>query len=154
MEILKQKLGPILFQLPPNWHVSEDRLGQFLDALPRKRHQYVFEFRDPTWYTPEVYALLRHHNAALCLHDWQGNRSPLELTADFTYVRFHGATGKYQGNYTPEMLATWADLICRWRPTLKDIFVYFNNDQGGYAVQNAQLLRSWVDGQTRLPRSA
>jgi uncharacterized protein YecE (DUF72 family) len=79
----------------------------------------------------------------LCLHDWRGQQSPVELTADFTYVRFHGATGKYQGNYTPQMLHKWANLIREWLPKLRDIYVYFNNDQGGYAVKNASLLQSW-----------
>ena len=60
--------------------------------------------------------LLRQHNVALFLHDWRGERSPVELTADFTYVRFHGAAGKYQGNYTPQMLGTWADMIQGWLP--------------------------------------
>ena len=113
--------------------------------MPQTRHQHVFEFRDPTWYTPEIYRLLRQHNVALCWHDWRGEQSPQKLTADFTYVRFHGATGKYEGNYTPEMLGKWADLIRGWIPKLRDIYVYFNNDQGGYAVQNALLLKSWFE---------
>ncbi|HKN32748.1 MAG TPA: DUF72 domain-containing protein [Terriglobales bacterium] len=82
----------------------------------RGQHQYVCEFRDATWYTAEIYQLLRQHNVALFLHDWRGERSPVELTADFTYVRFHGAAGKYQGNYTPQMLGTWADMIQGWLP--------------------------------------
>ena len=143
METLQRKLGPVLFQLPPNWHVNEERLQEFLDALPPNRHKYVFEFRDPTWYAPEIYRLLRRHNVALCLHDWRGQQSPVELTADFTYVRFHGATGKYQGNYTPQMLDKWANLIREWLPKLRHIYAYFNNDQGGYAVKNAALLQSW-----------
>jgi uncharacterized protein YecE (DUF72 family) len=143
METLQRKLGPVLFQLPPNWHVNEERLQEFLDALPPNRHRYVFEFRDPTWYAPEIYRLLRRHNVALCLHDWRGQQSPVELTADFTYVRFHGATGKYQGNYTPQMLDKWANLIREWLPKLRHIYAYFNNDQGGYAVKNAALLQSW-----------
>jgi uncharacterized protein YecE (DUF72 family) len=145
MEILKGKLGPILFQLPPNWHMNPERLQEFLLAWSWKKHQCVFEFRDPTWYTPEIYELLGRHNVALCLHDWRGEASPVELTADFTYLRFHGASGKYQGNYTAEMLAKWAELIRDWLPKLRDIYVYFNNDQGGYAVKNAQLLQSWFE---------
>jgi len=145
MESLEPRLGPMLFQLPPNWRVNRDRLRRFLEVLPQTRHQHVFEFRDPTWYTPEIYRLLRQHNVALCWHDWRGEQSPQKLTADFTYVRFHGATGKYEGNYTPEMLGKWADLIRGWIPKLRDIYVYFNNDQGGYAVQNALLLKSWFE---------
>lgn len=142
MGLLKRKFGPVLFQLPPNWHVNAERLQKFLQALPRK-HPCVFEFRDPTWYRPEIYDLLRRYRVGLCLHDWGGQPSPVELTADFTYIRFHGATGRYQGEYTPEMLRRWADLICQWRSKLKNIYAYFNNDVGGHAIRNALLLRSW-----------
>lgn len=137
MELLGPKLGPILFQLAPNWRVNLERLGSFLAALPDRRHRYVFEFRDPSWYTESVYRLLRQYGAALCFHDWRGEQSPQELTADFTYIRFHGATGKYRGNYTPAMLESWAESICRWREQLRDIYVYFNNDVGGHAIRNA-----------------
>jgi uncharacterized protein YecE (DUF72 family) len=143
MRLLKRKLGPILFQLPPNWHVNSERLAHFLQALPRK-HQCVFEFRDRTWYQPEIYDLLRRYRVALCLHDWGGQHSPMELTADFTYIRFHGTTGRYQGEYTPEMLRKWADLIGQWRLELKDIYAYFNNDVGGHAIRNAMTLQSWL----------
>ena len=145
MEGLEPKLGPILFQLPPNWNVNTERLSEFLSFLPSK-HRYVFEFRDPTWYTPAVYDLLRKYNVALCVHDWQGQRSPTELTADHAYIRFHGATGKYQGNYTEEMLRAWAELISKWMFRLRAIDVYFNNDQGGHAVRNALTLQSWFSG--------
>jgi uncharacterized protein YecE (DUF72 family) len=142
MALLKQKLGPILFQLPPNWHVNTERLKTFLQMLPRK-HPCVFEFRDASWYQDEVYELLRQYNIGLCLHDWGGQLSPQLLTADFTYIRFHGATGRYQGEYTPEMLHSWAEVICGWIPKPKDVYVYFNNDVGGHAIRNALLLQSW-----------
>jgi uncharacterized protein YecE (DUF72 family) len=151
MEILGQKLGPVLFQLPPNWHVNIERLSDFLGMLPRHPHQYVCEFRDTTWYTPAVYDLLRKHNVALCIHDLHGQVTPLDITADFTYIRFHGATGKYQGSYTDQMLHTWADTICDWLPKLRDVYLYFNNDQGGHAIRNAQTLQSWF--QTKFARS-
>ena len=141
MELLQGKLGPILFQLPPNWHVNLDRLETFLQALPRKKHQYVFEFRDPTWYVPAVYQLLRRYRIALCLHDWRGEQSPQEITTDFTYIRFHGTTGKYQGSYTPSMLQKWATLIQGWQQQLRNVYVYFNNDQGGHAIKNALQLQ-------------
>jgi len=144
MGLLQQKFGPILFQLPPNWHVNPERLENFLQALPRK-HPCIFEFRDPTWYQPEIYDLLRRYGVGLCIHDWGGQRSPAELTAEFTYIRFHGATGRYQGEYTREMLEKWADLIYRWRQQLKEIYVYFNNDVGGHAIRNALLLQGWFE---------
>jgi uncharacterized protein YecE (DUF72 family) len=146
MGLLKEKLGPVLFQLPPNWHVNLARLEEFLQWLPRRRHQYVFEFRDPTWYAEPVYRLLRRHHVALCVHDWGAHHSPRELTADFTYIRFHGTTGRYAGNYTDELLGAWADQICSWMPNLKNVYAYFNNDVGGHAIGNAQTLQSWFAG--------
>jgi uncharacterized protein YecE (DUF72 family) len=150
MEVLRQKLGPVLFQLPPNWHVNLDRLSEFLALLPHKRHQFVCEFRDWTWYTPAVFDLLRKYNVALCVHDLHGQLTPIELTADFTYIRFHGATGKYQGSYTDRMLAEWAQTICKWVPKLRDIYIYFNNDQGGHAVRNALTLESTLHNRSEL----
>ena len=143
VELLGDRLGPILFQLPPNWPLNFERLQQFLPALPAK-HQYAFEFRDQSWYTAETYALLRRHNAALCLHDWRGMSWPMELTADFTYIRLHGPAGTYQGNYTPGTLRSWAKRIQQWENQLADIFVYFNNDQGGYALKNAKSLQQLI----------
>ena len=143
MELLKKKLGPVLFQLPPNWQVNVERLEEFLGLLPRRRYQYVFEFRNPSWYIEPVYRLLRRHNVGLCIHDWGAQQSPRQLSADFTYVRFHGATGRYGGNYSDAMLEKWADQILGWAKHLRGIYLYFNNDQGGYAVRNAQTLQSW-----------
>jgi uncharacterized protein YecE (DUF72 family) len=150
MGTLRQKLGPVLFQLPPNWHVNVDRLSDFLAILPQKDHGYVCEFRDWTWYTPVVFNLLRKYNVALCIHDLHGQRTPIELTADFTYIRFHGATGKYQGSYTDEMLNEWAERIRTWTTRVREIYVYFNNDQGGHAVRNAQTLQSWFQPDRQL----
>jgi uncharacterized protein YecE (DUF72 family) len=144
---LQRKLGPILFQLPPNWHVNLERLSGFLAVLPKGPYQYVCEFRDPTWYAASVYDLLRKHNVALCIHDLHGQLTPMELTADLTYVRFHGATGKYQGSYTQGMLQKWAERICEWSPKLRDVWVYFNNDIAGHAVRNAQTLQAILTSQ-------
>lgn len=149
MELLNRKLGPILFQLPPDWHVNLERLDEFLGVLEKRPHQSVFEFRDPTWYTEPVYQLLRRAQVALCIHDWGAQGSPRELTADFTYVRFHGTSGRYGGTYTEETLRTWADQISEWIPRLGRIYVYFNNDQQGYAVKNAQALEHLLEKNRR-----
>jgi uncharacterized protein YecE (DUF72 family) len=153
MEGLREKLGPILFQLPPGWHVNLERLEEFVGLLRTRRHQHVFEFRDPSWYIEPVYEILRRHNVGLCLHDWGAQQSPLELTADSTYVRFHGTTGRYGGDYPQEMLEKWADLIRTWIPRLRRVYVYFNNDQGGYAVKNAETLQTLLQT-TQQRRSA
>ena len=142
-EALNEKLGPILFQLPPSWKVNAERLQQFLDALPRY-HRYAFEFREPSWNTPAVFDILRRYNAAFCIHELAGFHAPLEITADFTYVRLHGPGGKYQGSYSDERLQKWADWITDQRSRLKAVYVYFDNDQAGYAAQNAIRLKKIV----------
>jgi len=143
-EELGGKLGPILFQLPPKWRLNRERLETFLGALSR-RHQYAFEFREPSWHTVEVYELLRRHNAAFCAFDLAGFQSPTEVTADFAYVRLHGPGGKYQGSYSAAALRGWARRIERWRQSLRHVYVYLDNDQAGYAATNALTLKRMVE---------
>lgn len=139
-QLLNEKLGPVLFQLPPRWPANLERLHSFLEQLP-SRNRYVFEFRDPTWHTAAVYRILSRHNVALCNHDWRDVHGPKELTADFAYIRMHGPSGTYQGSYTIEDLEHWAERVDRWRSELRAVYVYFNNDQGGFAIENAMRLR-------------
>lgn len=143
---LGKKLGPIVFQLPPWWEVNPGRLEEFLELLP-PRHQYAFELRNPTWHTSEIYRILRRHRAAFCIFEIAGFRSDFEITANFTYVRLHGPGGAYQGSYPRETLRAWAGRIREWRPDLRAIYVYFDNDQEGYAAENALSLKGLV-GQT------
>jgi len=143
-ERLGSKLGPILFQLPPHWKLNRERLEEFLQALPRG-HQYVFEFRDESWIVKEAFDVLRRFNAAFCIHDLANMRTPLQITADFTYIRFHGpGAAKYQGSYSKRELKEWANRINDWRAGLKGIYVYFNNDIGCHAVWNAQELKELI----------
>jgi len=137
---LERKLGPIVFQLPPFWEVNLERLEGFLEALP-PRHKYAFELRNPTWHTPEVYRILRRHNAAFCIFEIAGFQSALELTANWTYVRLHGPGGAYEGSYPDATLHQWADRIRAWQHDLRAVHIYFDNDQSGYAVQNALSLK-------------
>jgi uncharacterized protein YecE (DUF72 family) len=138
---LGRKLGPILFQLPPKWRVNVERFAEFLEALP-KYHRYTFEFREPTWMHDDIYALLRKHKAAHCIYELAGYVSPLEVTTDFVYVRLHGPTvNKYAGSYSDRALAMWAARIDEWTADGKSVFVYFDNDQAGYAAQNALALK-------------
>ncbi len=143
MLLLKEKLGPVLFQLPPGWSANPSRLQDFLEAIPRSYH-YVFEFRDESWHTPGIYRILSLYNAALCIHDWRTIHGPAQLTADFTYVRMHGPSGSYQGSYDIGTLETWARRIESWSSALSAIYIYFNNDVGGHAVYNAQTLLEFV----------
>jgi uncharacterized protein YecE (DUF72 family) len=142
---LGNKLGPILFQLPPGWKCNAARLESFLAALPKK-HRYAFELRDPTWHNASIYELLRRFNAAFCIYELAGFQAAAEITADFTYVRLHGPLATaYQGRYERRALADWAKRLARWRDALNDIYLYFDNDQEGFAALNAAELK-WMVG--------
>lgn len=141
---LKEKAGPILFQLPPKWNVNIERLKHFLQLLP-KRYQYAFEFRNVTWYTDEVYAILRSYKCAFCIYELAGHLSPKEVTAGFVYLRLHGPGNKYQGSYTKAVLTKWARQCAQWQQQGKDVYVYFDNDQAGYAAFNAITLKQLVE---------
>lgn len=143
-EHLRKKLGPILFQLPPKWKVNVERLQELLEILPEE-HRYAFEFRELTWLTPEVNRVLEKFNSAFCIYELAGYHTPLEITADFSYIRLHGpAAGKYQGSYSNERLKDWAKWIEKQSKRLKAIYVYFDNDQAGFAAHNALRLREMV----------
>jgi uncharacterized protein YecE (DUF72 family) len=133
---LQKKMGPVLFQLPPNWNKDIDRLKDFLTALP-SGHRVAFEFRDPRWISDDVLELLRAHGAAFCLYDFDGHASARHVTADFTYVRLHGPGAKYQGLYTAAQLDDWADWIKRQTRAGTDAYCFFDNDQNAFAVRNA-----------------
>jgi uncharacterized protein YecE (DUF72 family) len=137
-ELLGNKLGPILFQLPPNWPLDVDRLANFLEALPAV-HRYSFEFRNPTWHVEPVYRLLEKHNAAFCTFELAGVTSPVRITATFAYLRLHGPGGKYQGSYDRRTLRQWARKIESW--PVEDTHVYFDNDERGFAARDAAELR-------------
>jgi uncharacterized protein YecE (DUF72 family) len=133
------KMGPVLWQLPENFHRDDDRLASALAELPPGRH--CFEFRHASWFCEEVYALLRRSGAALVI----GNhpRRPFqtyELTADWTFLRFHYGSRGRDGNYSKRELEEWARRIEAWRASVS-VFAYFNNDWRGYAVDNGLWLK-------------
>jgi uncharacterized protein YecE (DUF72 family) len=136
---LGEKLGPVLFQLPPGWKINAERLAEFLQYLP-KAMRCVFEFRNKTWYDGQIFGLLRQHGCAFCIYELDGHLSPLEVTADFVYIRLHGPSGKYAGSYDDHILKNWAGRIKKWRRQ-HDVYVYFDNDQAGYAAFNAVRLK-------------
>jgi|SRR5579871_5182677 len=144
LEALQEKLGPVLFQLPPQFGINLERLESFLVALP-PGHRYTFEFRHESWNTPQTYKLLKKFNAAYCIFHLAGFQSPIEVTADFAYIRLHGPGGKYQGKYSTADLGKWAAKIRRWKRRLKAVYVYFDNDQAGYAAENARELVALLD---------
>ena len=140
---LEEKLGPILFQLPPGWSVNEERLAAFLAALP-PYYRYTFEFRHHSWYSSGVLDLLRQYNAAFCIYELEWHLSPMEVTADFVYVRLHGPEHKYSGSYSDDTLHWWAGNCINWKNEGKDVYLYFDNDQYGYAAFNAMRLQELV----------
>jgi uncharacterized protein YecE (DUF72 family) len=135
------KLGPLLWQLPPNFRYDPGRLRSTLDHL-RDGHRHAFEFRHPSWFREETYSLLRRHGAALVIADRPSVNTfqTHELTTDYTFVRFHGGTRGRNGNYSHSELAEWAGRLDRWSKQV-DVFAYFNNDWEGYAIKNATILK-------------
>ena len=144
IDALEDRLGPILFQLPPHWGFNPERLKGFLDALP-DRFRYSFELRDHSWHNEEAYALLASHDAAFCIYDLDGFLSPKQVTTDFAYVRLHGPDGKYQGDYDASTLSGWAGAFSTWARQGTDVYCYFDNDDSGYAALNAARLAGMLD---------
>jgi len=138
--ILKAKLGVVLYQLPPNLHIDLDRLTFFLKLLGKKPPA-AFEFRHKSWYCDDTFALLRKFNAGFCIHDMPGKQSPRVVTAETIYVRFHGPTGKYAGNYSKSALQNWAKWLKEHKHEALAVFAYFNNDIDGHAINNAKTLK-------------
>lgn len=150
---LGEKLGPILFQLPPGWRLNAERLRGFLEALPEGR-RYAFEFRNPSWFDKAVYDLLKEHHCAFCIYEFDYLLSPREVTTDFVYIRLHGPTGKYRGQYTDEVLSDWAGFVKGRAKESLDVYCYFDNDEAGYAALDAMRLKSMVEGRTKERRAA
>jgi uncharacterized protein YecE (DUF72 family) len=146
---LAEKLGPVLFQFPRQWQADRDRLVSFLEALRAHPDQrYAFEFRHQSWLNGDVYELLRDVDAALCLPIGWGIPLDVQLTASWTYLRFHG--GQHGVAFEDGELGKWAERIRCWREQGIDSYSYFNNDtlwQGRpAAIDNARRLRELVDG--------
>jgi uncharacterized protein YecE (DUF72 family) len=143
VSLLKEKLGIILFQLPPGWKYNETRFAEFTEALPAE-FRYAFEFRNHSWYNESAYTILKSHNMAFCIYEIDHHLSPILSTADYVYVRLHGPEGKYAGSYTDAALRQWADRCKQWHIQGKDVFFYFDNDQLGYAAFNAIKLKEMI----------
>lgn len=141
---LKEKLGPILFQLPPFLKANKEVLEAALKVLPKK-YRYAFEFRQESWFTKEIYDILKKHNIALVIADSPAFPLRKEITADFIYLRFHGAKSLYGSKYTEEELKLWAKDIKVWLKQGKDVYAYFNNDAEGYAIENARELFDFTE---------
>jgi uncharacterized protein YecE (DUF72 family) len=133
------KLGPVLWQLPGTFRRDDERLAAALGQLPAGRH--CVEFRHESWFVPEVYELLRAHDVALVVGDTpQRPFQAHELTAGWTFVRFHHGWHGRGGNYSERELEEWAGRIMAWRQSA-DVYAYFNNDWQGLAPKNARRLQ-------------
>lgn len=135
---LQEKLGPILFQLPPSLSFDEKVFQQFCECLDA-RHRYTLEVRNPSWINDRAFAMLAEYHIAFCIADTAG-RFPYHetITADFVYIRLHGSKALYASEYTEGELKVWANKILKWG---KETYVYFDNDYGGYAAGNAKRLK-------------
>jgi uncharacterized protein YecE (DUF72 family) len=140
---LGETLGPVLYQLPPRFRLNLERLESFLAIAPKDVIN-VFEFREPSWYTDEVFELLDSHGASFCAHDMPGSASPRWAVGHAAYVRFHGGLSKYYGRYPDERLLGWADWIAEQARSGREVWAYFNNDPEAHAIADAQTLRAMV----------
>ena len=163
---LGPKLGPLLWQLPPNLAYDPDLLGRFFELLPRttaqaaaiaRRHddkltadravvevevdlpvRHALEFRHPSFCADEAFAFVAGHDVALVASDSPGAWPYTEqVTSDFVYVRLHGHTDLYASGYSARSLDRWADKVRRWLADDLDVFVYFDNDARGRAPHDA-----------------
>jgi uncharacterized protein YecE (DUF72 family) len=133
------KLGPVLWQLPASFERDDEVLADALDLLPPATH--CFEFRHPSWFDKDVFALLAERGASLAIGD--DSRRPLPEAApvgEIAFVRFHYGHRGRRGNYSEAEIAEWRRRIAAWR-SRRTVFAYFNNDWEGFAPANAQLLR-------------
>lgn len=139
---LKEKLGPILYQLPPSFKKNIDLLKSFLTKLPKNLRQTI-EFRDSSWLDKDVLKLLAKFNVAYCIIDLQGSPVCLEATADFVYIRMHGAAGDV--SYSEKELKEWAGYVKDFLQKGLDVYIYFNNDYDAYAVENAKRIKELLN---------
>ncbi|WP_035906968.1 MULTISPECIES: DUF72 domain-containing protein [unclassified Lebetimonas] len=130
VSVLENKLGVILFQLPPSLKYKKELLLNFVNALD-KNLKYAIECRNKTWYNDEVYEIMKNANICLVWHDFNQDFI-FEYTADFNYVRFHGFSGKYVGSYPDDILKSIKLKL------LDESFVYFNNTDDNSAFKDAQ----------------
>jgi len=145
---LKEKLGVMLWQLPPRFKFQKERLEEFcvlLSTLPRSKFlHHAFEFRDESWFCQEAFRILEEFHFAFCVAHGSGLPLMERVTSDLVYLRLHGGEVLYGSNYSDRELNGWAEKIQDWRKKGKIVFVYFNNDAYGFAIKNALTLKKSV----------
>lgn len=132
--------GPVLFQLPPSFAMDKEKLIAFIKLLT-KEYRYVFEFRHASWFVEEIYEILTKHKIALCITDLNGKQSPEIVTTDFTYLRLHGPHKAYQGSYGTAKLKVFRKKMENWMEKGVSVYCYFDNDEKGYAIEDAKELQ-------------
>jgi uncharacterized protein YecE (DUF72 family) len=139
---LGDKLGPLLFQLPPNFKKAADRLGEVLAIMP-DGFRVAFEFRHESWFDDEVYGLLRARNAALCIADTEEGSTPAVATADFGYLRLRAV------EYTDDDLTSWIATIDRVGAAWRDAHVFFKHEDSGSGPALARRFMALRDAPAR-----
>jgi uncharacterized protein YecE (DUF72 family) len=142
MQALDAHLGPLLFQLPPDFAPDLPRLDAFLELVPR-RHRCAFEFRNREWWTQETFRVLEKHGTAFCMYNAGQTTTPVVATAPFAYVRFHGPSASYASSYSDDALARWMREL-QGLEGVETVYAYFNNDIGGHAPRDALRMRAMV----------
>lgn len=146
---LTEKLGVVLFQLPPFWNLDLDRLQKFVKYLRTQTIipdlKIAIELRNPTWNQPSVFETLSSANIALCFADWPGLNIVSPITADFVYLRRHGSPSLYSSKYATEQIQQDAERIKKWSVQGIDAYIFYNNDACGYAVEDALILKKMLD---------
>lgn len=130
---LGDKLGALLFQLPPNLKMDLGLFEAFLAELP-PRVCAAFEFRHPSWFDDAVFERLQARNLALCVSDSEKLSAPVKVTADYAYFRLRDE------GYGPDDIARWADTIADTTAGCKDVFVYFKHEDEGKGPEFGQML--------------
>jgi len=138
--LLGEKLGPVLYQLPPNMEHDDERLKLFLDLLP-EHPPAALEFRNDSWYDPAVFGALRDHDVALVIADSPVHKAPIERTASWSYFRLHGAgEDRFSEESYGGALDDWAARVATFAQTADPVYVFFDNDKEGNAVRDARAL--------------
>ena len=145
---LQNKLGPLLYQLPPNMKRNDEILENFLSSLSQQ-YQHVFEFRNESWIDESVFRILEQYDAGFCVFDMPDFHCPLVASSNFAYIRFHGSESLYSSCYSDEELRKWAEKITALGKNLEAVYIYFNNDAEAFAVKNAITLMKYLDSRAQ-----
>jgi len=140
---LKEKLGPILFQLPASFRSTDEnfkRLSEFLKQIAKDDLRFAFEFRHEGWCDENTYKMLKRYKVAWVIADSPRYPKAEAVTADFVYIRMHGSERLFSSKYTRSELGLLASKIRDWLKMELDVFTYFNNDFHGFAIENAREL--------------